>query len=99
MVDGGVTWNYPLDLFDDKKYQPAPNAGVPPGYTTVYDDNHIFNKETLGFRVDTHDEIEAEKNSWNLPPQKIDDFFDYLKTLVGFMGDMANKMHPHSEKF
>lgn len=92
LVDGGVTWNYPLDLFDDRKYLGNPAAAtVPAG--TVYDANHVYNNETLGFRVDTHDEIAAEKLSWSLPPKKIDDFFDYLKALVGFMTDTANKLH------
>lgn len=95
MVDGGVTWNYPLDLFDDLKFQPAQDAIVIPTYTR-YDDQHIYNRETLGFRVDTFDEIQAEKDSWNLPPAKIDDFFDYLKALVGFMNEMANKLHLHT---
>lgn len=94
-VDGGVTWNYPLDLFDDKKYLINPAAGVVPDYATVYDDGHVYNKETLGFRVDTVDEIKAEKDSWRLPPVEINDFFDYAKALVGYMGDMANKMHLH----
>jgi NTE family protein len=94
-VDGGVTWNYPLDLFDDKKYVSNPKAGVVPGYDTVYDDNHIYNKETLGLRVDTRNEIEAEKDSWRLPPVEINDFFDYAKALVSYMSDMANKLHLH----
>lgn len=99
LVDGGVTWNYPLDLFDDKKYLIDPSAGIDPkemGYTTVYDDNHVYNKETIGLRVDTQDEIAAEKISWQLPPQEIKDFFDYIKALVGFMNDMANKLHLHN---
>lgn len=96
-VDGGVTWNYPVDLFDDRKFVAANDPWVPqpPNYTTVYDANQIYNKQTLGFRVDTHDEIKAEKESWRLPPAQIDDFMDYIKVLVGFMGDMANKMHLH----
>ena len=98
LVDGGVTWNYPLDLFDDKKYVINLAAGVDPksvGFTTVYDAGHVYNKETLGFRVDTKDEILSEKDNWRLPPVEINDFFDYAKALVGFMGDMANKMHLH----
>lgn len=96
-VDGGVTWNYPLDLFDDTKYLLNPAAGIDPAAMnyTRYDDNHVYNKETLGFRVDTKDEIQAEKDSWRLPPVEINDFFDYAKALVGYMGDMANKMHLH----
>jgi NTE family protein len=27
---------------------------------------------------------------------EINDFFDYAKALVGYMGDMANKMHLHN---
>jgi len=98
LVDGGVTWNYPLDLFDDRKYLVSQAAGVDPkqlGYTTVYDDNHVCNKETLGLRVDTQDEIAAEKSHWHLPLQEIKDFFDYIKALVGFMNDMANRLHLH----
>jgi NTE family protein len=92
LVDGGVTWNYPLDLFDDTKYLiDRAAAEIPTG--TRYDANHVYNKETLGFRVDTFDEIAAEKNSWNLPPRQINDFFDYIKALVGFMTDTANKLH------
>ena len=97
LVDGGVTWNYPLDLFDDRKYVDPNDPWKPPtvGYPTKYDDNHIYNQQTLGFRVDTQDEIKAEKESWRLPPAKIDGFVDYIKALVGYMGDMANKMHLH----
>ena len=29
-VDGGVTWNYPVDLFDDRKYLANPRLGVKP---------------------------------------------------------------------
>jgi len=94
LVDGGVTWNYPLDLFDDKKYLADPKAGSVPNYTK-YDDNTVYNKETIGFRVDTKDEIQAEKDSWRLPPVEITDFFAYAKALVGYMGEMANKMHLH----
>jgi NTE family protein len=98
LVDGGVTWNYPLDLFDDRKYVAAGDPWVPApvDYPTGYDANHIFNKQTLGFRVDTQDEIKAEKEAWRLPPAQIDDFVDYLKVLVGYMGDMANKLHLHT---
>lgn len=98
LVDGGVTWNYPLDLFDEVKYLSKPRdkkTFVVPKYPTTYDDNHLYNKETLGFRVDTKDEIRAEKEAWKLPPKQIDDFFDYLKALVGYMHEMANKAHLH----
>lgn len=92
-VDGGVTWNYPVDLFDDRKYLSDPKAGAKPATPTVYDKDQVYNKETLGFRVDTLDEIAAEKASWKLPPQDVDNLVDYITALIGFMTDMANKAH------
>ena len=65
-----------------------------PDYTR-YDDNHIYNKETLGFRLDTRDQIKAEKVGWNSPPQRIENILDYGRALVGFMNDMANRLHLH----
>lgn len=95
LVDGGVTWNYPLDLFDDKSYKPAAKAGHLVNYPTRYSDTHIFNKETLGFRVDTMDEIKAEIEGWGSPPRDINNLVDYSAALVGFILDMANKSHLH----
>jgi NTE family protein len=95
-VDGGVTWNYPIDLFDDKKYlDPESKAFKIPDYPTKYDENQVYNKETLGFRVDTKDEIKAEKESWRRPPAQIDNILDYAGVLLGFIMDMANKAHLH----
>jgi NTE family protein len=97
LVDGGVTWNYPVDLFDDKKYVAPGDPWVPApvDYPSNYGASHIYNKQTLGFRVDTQDEIKAEKEAWRLPPAKIENFMDYLKAVIGYMGDMANKAHLH----
>lgn len=102
-VDGGVTWNYPIDLFDDRKFLSDPTdqklfVEVSKGadkYPTAYDDNHVYNKETLGFRVDTKDEIKAEREGWRRPPKDIDDILDYVKALVSFMMEMANDAHLH----
>ena len=94
-VDGGVTWNYPIDLFDEKRYV-SNSAAAGAIKHTKYDDNHIHNKETLGFRVDTLDEIQAEKDAWRSPPKKIDDFVDYAGALVTFILDTANRAHLHT---
>jgi NTE family protein len=95
LVDGGVTWNYPLDLFDSKRFlDDKNNGGVVPHYTR-YDADHIYNKETLGLRVDTKDQIQAEKDAWKSPPAKVNNFVDYVACLVGYMGDMANRLHLH----
>jgi NTE family protein len=94
LVDGGVAWNYPLDIFDFKRFLSDPKGGVKPTYTQ-YDADHIYNKETLGLRVDTKDQIQAEKDGWKSPPARVDNFVDYVACLVGYMGDMANRLHLH----
>ena len=94
LVDGGVTWNYPLDIFDFKGFLSDPNHGVIPTYTR-YDDTHIYNKETLGLRVDTKDQIQAEKDGWKAPPLSVNNFVDYAAALIGYMGEMANRLHLH----
>jgi NTE family protein len=97
-VDGGVTWNYPLNLFDEKRYLSKKTDSklfIKPKYPTVYGADHVYNKETLGFRLDTRDEIEAAKKGWRSPPKDISNIVDYIKALLGYMMDMANKAHLH----
>lgn len=111
IVDGGVSWNYPIDMFDDraslsdhtnasvfidpKRYR-DPATGEDKSYPTVYDDSHVFNKETLGFRVDTADEIKVEMNNWSSPPVVINDIKDYAVALLTFLLNSANKAHLHA---
>lgn len=98
LVDGGVTWNYPLNIFDDKKYLSDPGNEklfTEPDYPTTHSKEQVYNKETLGFRVDTKDEILASKKNWQVPPNDIENFVDYLKAFLGFMMDIANKAHLH----
>ena len=45
--------------------------------------------------MDTLDEIKAEKEGWRRPPMEIDNVLDYAKVLVGFVLDMASKVHLH----
>ena len=91
-VDGGVSWNYPIDLFDDQSFKPAPNA-VGPVRGSTYGLTHVYNKETLGFRVDTADEIKAELDHAGAPPKNINNFADYAAALVGFLLEMSSKVH------
>lgn len=95
LVDGGVSYNYPIDIFDDSTLIENKKAGIDLGLKTNYDRNHIYNAETLGFRVDTIDEIEAEKTNWGLPRKKISNIKDFAGALMTFMMDMANKLHLH----
>ena len=83
-VDGGLSWNYPIDLFDHPRYLSG-NSGK------TNDDN--YNPATLGFRVDSRAKIQAERSQFKLPRAKVNNLVDYIKALVGFAIDMANHAH------
>lgn len=95
LVDGGVTWNYPIDLFDRKKYLSAPdNVGLTrPELTIGKWPDYAYNKQTLGFRVDSSDEIAFYKRHEDMPPLEVDNLPEYIKAILGFMTDMANRSH------
>jgi NTE family protein len=93
MADGGVTWNYPINLFDNKKY-----VSNPQNYIKVdYSDNpeYVFNYETLGFRTDSKQVIEYSKDNWAIEPIKINNLKDYAGAVINFLMEMANKSHLH----
>lgn len=93
LVDGGVIRNYPIDLFDHKKYlsDPAngdPNPGNPENIILNTGPDYVFNHETLGFRLTDRDSLEA-----NLNGQKITNIKDFSWSLIVFMRSMASKLH------
>jgi len=93
MVDGGVAWNYAVNLFDKKKYIANPVSGETVNYNT--DPNYIFNHETLGFRLDSKQTIEYSKSDWSIVPEQIKSIKDYASALVSFMMETANNLHLH----
>lgn len=93
IVDGGLTWNYPLNLFDHTKYLDSPRDGRDISYAT--DPGQVFNTRTLGFRLDSTKEIEWNIKDWNNEPLKINNILQYSWALVSFMRAIANKIHLH----
>ena len=91
MADGGVSYNYAVNIFDQKKYLANPANGDPRYYSNKAD--LVFNYETLGFRLDSTEVINYCKKNWALPPVKINNLNQYVSALVGFMMEMANKGH------
>ena len=77
--DGGLYNNYPINLFDDGKYLGRNSKA---GY----------NKETLGFRVDTTQEIKYAGTMQSVP-YKIDSLGRYVQALIGGLIDISNKTH------
>ncbi|MCF6775912.1 alpha/beta fold hydrolase [Thiotrichales bacterium 19X7-9] len=91
MIDGGMTWNYPIHLFDDKRFIENP---INVGHTKYQgtDDNYCFNHETLGFRLEPLFKLpnyEQQEKSY----QKVGNLVDYAKVLMEFIAEVSVKGH------
>ena len=93
MVDGGVSYNYPIDIFDHEKYLSNERNGKATTYGS--ESGHVFNFETLGFRLDSKEVIEYARKGWEIPPVDISNIKKYSLGLVDFMMEMANRSHLH----
>jgi len=106
-VDGGVLDNYPVKLFDREKYlgaaseRPVPsyyarvNAGLAAGARPV--SRYAYNKETLGFRLDSREEIAMFRDHAEPPERPIGDFFEYAWALVETILNAQDSAHLHSD--
>jgi len=81
-VDGGVYYNYPINIFDKDEYI------VPEDLKSVIpipsDSDGVYNKETLGLRVD---------KSMVGHAQMVSNLGDYLSVMLGGVLDNLNKIH------
>ncbi len=93
LVDGGLYYNYPINLFDNKKYVLASKNYLPTQYDKT--PGAVYNKETLGLRVDSIDEIAANKGEVSSPSKKIDSLKTYISALFEGLLEMANRVHLH----
>jgi NTE family protein len=106
-VDGGVLRNYPVKLFDREKYiakQKLRKHGLATKYYAL--DNktkprtsskYVYNKETLGFRLDSREEIAMFRDGAEPPTATIEDFFDYGWALIKTVLNAQNNTHLHSD--
>ena len=94
IVDGGVAWNYPVNIFDHQQYISNPANATRVDYNN--DKDYFFNFETLGFKLGSRKEIELDKDNWSSEPVIIGGLQGYIKALIGFMMEAANKKHLHS---
>jgi NTE family protein len=104
LVDGGVLVNYPVKLFDREKYleerelatdkAKAKYAIENKEFLAAHPDRsaYVYNKETLGFRLDSRQEIAAFRYD---EPQvyKIDGLVDYIGALVKTILDSQSNTH------
>jgi NTE family protein len=84
-VDGGISWNYPIDLFDGLIRQPVIGRPEVPEEVGVCLD-------TLGFSLGTHEQISYQQRYGTPPPVSITGLESYAKALFGFLLDAANQL-------
>lgn len=105
-VDGGVLSNYPIKLFDRKKYLDSDNFTETKYYEKINSQfkdverpisSYVYNKETLGFRLDTKEEISVFRDHAEPQHKKIDSFFDYTWALVHTVLEAQQSSHLHSD--
>ena len=104
-VDGGLLDNYAIKIFDRTKYVKTNmvrteyyeeiNAALKEKPRKISD--YVYNKETLGFRLDAETEIAMFRDNAEPPIREIDSFFDYTKALLNTLIDFQNNVHLHSD--
>ena len=104
-VDGGLINNYPIKLFDREKYVSL-NRRKTKYYEKynrilrkIYQEKNllVYNKETLGFRLDSAKEIAVFRNHKEPDHKKIKDLFDYAFCLISTIRNIESSMHLHSD--
>lgn len=109
-VDGGVLNNYPVKLFDREKYIAQGERRTMACKKPYYDaenrkflrkypksSRYVYNRQTLGFRLDTKQEIAVFRYGREPKHEEIDDFFDYVTALVTTIIESQATQHLHSD--
>jgi NTE family protein len=109
-VDGGVQINYPVKLFDRKRYIDMENEPGAARLTSYYNKEnarfrlqrpdrspYIYNCQTLGLRLDTAEEIGLYRYDEQIAGKPIKSFTDYARALVGAVMKVQENMHLHSD--
>lgn len=106
-VDGGLLRNYPVKLFDREKYVDPGQVErhtVPQAYYNASNESkparsssYVYNKETLGFRLDTREEIAMFRDGAEPDREEVEDFFDYGKALIKTIMNAQDNTHLHGD--
>jgi NTE family protein len=109
-VDGGVILNYPVKLFDRLRYIDERSEGYAARRTSYYDDEnlrflasrpnsspYVYNRQTLGMRLDSQDEIALFRYDEPLQGRPIASFTGYARALIGAVMNAQEHQHLHSD--
>lgn len=105
-VDGGVLDNYPIKIFDRVKYVQPDNSAKTEYYEKLNSlladaerpiSNYVYNKETLGFRLDTKEEISMFRDHAVPARKDVNNFFDYTWALIHTILESQQSSHLHND--
>jgi NTE family protein len=109
-VDGGVQLNYPVKLFDRLRYVDLEREADAVRHTSYYNEEnarfalihptrtpYIYNRQTLGLRLDTQDEIALYRYDEPLRGKPIKSFQDYARALLQALMNAQEHTHLHSD--
>jgi NTE family protein len=80
MVDGGFTANFPIRIFDSTRY-------LQPTASNVY----AVNPYTIGFRIDSDEQISSDKEGGGLAPIPVSGFNEYMKAFYTLIKENLNR--------
>ncbi|WP_243361485.1 patatin-like phospholipase family protein [Fundidesulfovibrio terrae] len=91
-VDGGLTWNYPINFYDDSSWlSRKDDAGLYAVLDHPAEKNKVrfYNKETLGLMVETRSTVKSRTENLGGRHGDIESFPSYLKAMLGLMTDVT----------
>jgi len=106
-LDGGILDNYPIKMFDRKRYiAEQENARKTEYYNAINTEflamhpqssPYIYNKETLGFRLDGKEKISLFRDQKEPARREIRGIFAFIKNVVLTYLDSQDNTHLHSD--
>jgi len=107
-VDGGLLDNYSVKTFDQLSYVADKNNARRTDYynkinsklkrqRSMVVNEYVYNKETLGFRLDAKEDISMYLGHGAGQPNEIKSFFTYTKALINTLLDFQTNVHLHSD--
>ena len=109
-VDGGVMLNYPVKLFDRLKYVDTDNYAEAARFVEYYNREnarfllerpdrspYVYNRQTLGLRLSTSEEIGLFRYNEQLQGKAIKNFTHYAKALISTIMQVQDNKHLHGD--
>ncbi|MDO4771565.1 patatin-like phospholipase family protein [Porphyromonas sp.] len=104
-VDGGVLDNYPVKIFDRRKYVKT-NWARTEYYQKINEtlkdkprkiSDYVYNKQSLGFKLDSKEKISMFRDQAEPPKREIDNFWEYTCALLNTLIDAQDNAHLHCD--